>query len=83
MAQQSAKRELRASTVHPRMEVTTRYQSDFPHKEKYPLPPKQAIPAPATLEIKMNNRWIMQCSEYLFNVVCFILDEFFEMIFSV
>ena len=38
-----------------KMELTSKYQADFPQREDYPLPRKPTIPAPATLEIKMNN----------------------------
>nr|XP_009858504.2 uncharacterized protein LOC104265675 [Ciona intestinalis] len=38
-----------------KMEFNSKYQADFPQREKYPLPPKAATPAPDTLDIKMNH----------------------------
>ncbi|XP_039265053.2 uncharacterized protein LOC120340762 [Styela clava] len=40
----------------PKMEATTKYKYDFAKKDKYPSPPKPAMPAPDTLEIRMDNR---------------------------
>ena len=38
-----------------KMDLTSKYQVDFPKRKEYPAPPKPKTPAPTTLEIKMNN----------------------------
>nr|CAB3263148.1 uncharacterized protein LOC104265675 [Phallusia mammillata] len=50
------------SLAQRQMELTTKYQADFPHRKKYPLPPKPTTPAPDTLEIKMNDKYVLKQS---------------------
>ena len=41
--------------VPPKMDLSTKYSSDFSSRKKFTPPPKMASPAPTTIQMKMFN----------------------------